>query len=178
MSETRGAIFLDRDGVLNKDIGYLHRPEDLAWIDGAPEAVRLINAAGLFAVVVTNQSGVARGYYSEADIERLHAHMARELEARGARVDAFYTCPYHSEGADPRYIHPDHPDRKPNPGMLLRAMADFPIDPARSLIIGDKDSDIEAGRRAGVRGALFKAGSLEAFVRAILNAGAATEVRT
>jgi D-glycero-D-manno-heptose 1,7-bisphosphate phosphatase len=170
VSETRGAVFLDRDGVLNEDIGYLHRPEDLVWIAGAPEAVRLINAAGLLAVVVTNQSGVARGYYSEADVERLHAHMARELESHGAHIDAFYMCPYHFEGADPRYIHPDHPDRKPNPGMLLRAMADFSIDAARSLIIGDKASDIEAGRRAGVRGVMFGGGSLEALVRAALGA--------
>jgi D-glycero-D-manno-heptose 1,7-bisphosphate phosphatase len=164
----RGAVFLDRDGVLNEDLGYVHRPADLRWIDGAREAVARINRAGLLAIVVTNQSGVARGFYSEEDVRALHAHMAAELAAVGACVDAFYYCPYHEDGVVPRYVAPDHPDRKPNPGMLLRAIADLDVDPARSLVIGDRASDLEAARRAGVRGALFAGGSLEAFVLAAL----------
>lgn len=164
----RGAVFLDRDGVLNEDLGYVHRPADLRWIDGAREAVARINRAGLLAIVVTNQSGVARGFYSEEDVRAFHAHMAAELATVGARVDAFYYCPYHEDGVVPRYVVADHPDRKPNPGMLLRAIADFGVDPARSLVIGDRASDLEAARRAGVRGALFAGGSLEAFVREAL----------
>jgi D-glycero-D-manno-heptose 1,7-bisphosphate phosphatase len=164
----RGAVFLDRDGVLNEDLGYVHRPADLRWVDGAREAVARINHAGLLAIVVTNQSGVARGFYSEEDVRAFHAHMAAELATVGARVDAFYYCPYHEDGVVPRYVVADHPDRKPNPGMLLRAIADFGVDPARSLVIGDRASDLEAARRAGVRGALFAGGSLEAFVREAL----------
>ncbi len=160
----RGAVFLDRDGVLNEDLGYVHRPADLRWIDGAREAVARINRAGLLAIVVTNQSGVARGFYSEEDVRAFHAHLAAELAAAGARVDAFYYCPYHEDGVVARYAVADHPDRKPNPGMLLRAIADFGVDPARSLVIGDRSSDLEAARRAGVRGALFAGGSLDAFV--------------
>jgi D-glycero-D-manno-heptose 1,7-bisphosphate phosphatase len=160
----RGAVFLDRDGVLNEDLGYVHRPADLRWIDGARDAVARINRAGLLAIVVTNQSGVARGFYSEEDVRAFHAHMAAELATVGARVDAFYYCPYHEDGVVPRYVVADHPDRKPNPGMLLRAIADFGVDPARSLVIGDRASDLEAACRAGVCGALFQGGSLEAFV--------------
>ena len=109
----RGAVFLDRDGVLNEDIGYLHRIADLRWIEGAREAVARINRAGLLVIVITNQSGVARGFYSEDDVRALHARMAAELAAVGARVDAFYYCPFHEEGVDPRYAIADHPDRKP-----------------------------------------------------------------
>ena len=166
----RGAVFLDRDGVLNQNFGYVYRPAELVWIEGAREAVRRINRAGLLAVVVTNQSGVARGYYSEADVLALHAHMASELAAAGARVDAFYYCPYHEQAVDSRYAAVDHPDRKPNPGMLLRAIAELGIDPAQSLVIGDSKSDLEAGRRAGLRGALFADGSLDAFVAQALKA--------
>ncbi len=164
----RGAVFLDRDGVLNQDLGYVHRAADLVWVEGAREAVARINRAGLLAIVATNQSGVARGFYTEDDVRALHAHMAAELAAAGARVDAFYYCPFHREGVVSRYVVADHPDRKPNPGMILRAIADFGIDPARSLMIGDRPADIETGRRAGVRGALFRGGSLDAFVRQAL----------
>jgi D-glycero-D-manno-heptose 1,7-bisphosphate phosphatase len=164
----RGAVFLDRDGVLNEDLGYVHRVADLRWIEGAREAVARINRVGLLAIVATNQSGVARGFCAEDDVRAFHAHMAAQLAAAGARVDAFYYCPFCDEGVVPRYVVADHPDRKPNPGMILRAIADFAIDPARSLIIGDRPADLEAGRRAGVRGALFQGGSLDAFVRRAL----------
>ena len=168
----RGAVFFDRDGVLNEDRGYVHRIEDFRWIEGAPEAIRLVNAAGLLAIVATNQSGVARGLYGEADVEALHAWMARELEAHGARIDAFYSCPYHEGGTVARYVAIDHPDRKPNPGMILRAMADFGVDPKKSLLVGDRASDLEAGARAGVAVRLFAGGSLERFVGELLAARA------
>ncbi len=164
----RPAAFLDRDGVLNVDRGYVHRIEDLAWIPGAQAAVRRLNAAGHLVVVVTNQSGIGRGYYDEAALEAVHAHLATEFEAAGARVDAFYACPFHPEAVEDRYRHPDHPDRKPNPGLILRAIADLGVDPGASFLIGDKPSDLEAARRAGVRGYAFDGGDLDAVVRDIL----------
>ncbi len=162
----RPALFLDRDGVLNEDRGYVHRWEDFCWIPGAREAVAAFNARNWWVFVVTNQSGVGRGYYPEADVLALHARMEADLAAAGARIDAFYHCPFHPEALEDRYRHPDPPDRKPNPGMLLRAMADWPVDAARSVMVGDKGIDLEAGRRAGVRSLLFPGGDLSAFLAA------------
>jgi D-glycero-D-manno-heptose 1,7-bisphosphate phosphatase len=166
----RPAAFLDRDGVLNVDLGYVHRTEDLEWIAGAPQAVRRLNDAGYLVVVVTNQSGIGRGYYDEASMDCVHEALRAHLAAAGARIDAIYACPFHPEAILERYRHPDHPDRKPNPGLLLRAMRDLPIDPDRSFMIGDKDSDMEAARRAGVAGHLFRGGDLDAFVQTLLEA--------
>lgn len=162
----RPALFLDRDGVLNEDRGYVHRWEDFRWIDGAREAVAAFNARDWWVFVVTNQSGVGRGYYAEDDVHALHARMIEDLAAMGARIDAFYHCPHHPEALEDRYRHPDPPDRKPNPGMLLRAMADWPVDAARSVMVGDKPIDLEAGQRAGVRSLLFPGGDLSAFLAA------------
>jgi D-glycero-D-manno-heptose 1,7-bisphosphate phosphatase len=159
-------LFLDRDGVLNEDRGYVHRWEDFCWIPGAREAVAAFNARDWWVFVVTNQSGVGRGYYSEADVLAVHARMEADLAAAGARIDAFYYCPFHPEALEDRYRHPDPPDRKPNPGMLLRAMADWPVDAARSVMVGDKPIDLEAGQRAGVRSLLFPGGDLSAFLAA------------
>lgn len=164
----RPAVFLDRDGVLNVDTGYVGRREDFRWMEGAREAVKLANDRGFLVVVVTNQSGVARGYYGLGDVQRLHEWMRAELASAGARIDAIYVAPHHADAVDERWRHPDHPDRKPNPGMLLRAMADLDIDPARSILIGDKDTDLEAARRAGVRGALFEGGDLRPVMAAAL----------
>ena len=161
----RPALFLDRDGVLNEDRGYVHRWEDFSWIDGAREAIAAFNRAGWLVFVVTNQSGVGRGYYTEADVVTLHGHMADALAQVGGRVDAFYYCPDHPEAAESRYRHPDPPDRKPNPGMLLRAISEWPVDLQKSLMVGDKDGDLEAGRRAGVRARRFEGGDLHAFLR-------------
>jgi D-glycero-D-manno-heptose 1,7-bisphosphate phosphatase len=159
-------LFLDRDGVLNEDRGYVHRWEDFCWIPRAREAVAAFNARDWWVFVVTNQSGVGRGYYSEADVLAVHARMEADLAAAGARIDAFYYCPFHPEALEDRYRHPDPPDRKPNPGMLLRAMADWPVDAARSVMVGDKPIDLEAGQRAGVRSLLFPGGDLSAFLAA------------
>ncbi len=168
MTQARPAAFFDRDGVFNIDRGYVHRPEDLEWVPGGPQAVRRLNDLGYWVILVTNQSGIGRGYYDEAAMhavhEALHAHMA----SAGARIDAVYFAPHHEDAPHDRYRHPDHPDRKPNPGMLLRAMQDFPIDRARSFLIGDKPSDMEAARRAGVAGHLFKGGDLDVLVAGIL----------
>jgi D-glycero-D-manno-heptose 1,7-bisphosphate phosphatase len=168
--EPRPAAFLDRDGVINVDHGYVHRVEDLVWIAGAPEAIRRLNEAGYLVIVVTNQSGIGRGYYDEAAMEAVHAALRARLAAAGATVDAIYACPYHPQARVERFRHPDHPDRKPNPGLLLRAMREFAIDRERSFMIGDKDSDMEAARRAGVAGHLFEGGDLDAFVRTLLAA--------
>ena len=165
-SDLRPAIFLDRDGVLNEDQGYVHRWEDFRWIEGAREAVAAFNRAGWLVIVVTNQSGVGRGYYTEADMHALHARMVVELAEAGARIDAFYFCPQHPEAAEAAYRHPDPPDRKPNPGMILRAIAEWPIDPERSVLVGDKDSDMEAAQRAGVRAFRFRGGDLAEFLAA------------
>ncbi len=164
----RPAAFFDRDGVFNEDQGYVHKLEDLAWIPGGPRAVRRLNDLGYLVIVVTNQSGIGRGYYDEASMHTIHEALGDHLAAEGARVDAFYFAPHHEDAAEERYRHPDHPDRKPNPGMLLRAMQDFPIDRERSFLIGDKDSDLEAARRAGVKGYLFQGGDLDALVRSIV----------
>jgi D-glycero-D-manno-heptose 1,7-bisphosphate phosphatase len=164
MSEARAAVFLDRDGVLNVDHGYVHQVEHLEWVPGAQAAVARIKALGLLAIVVTNQSGVARGYYDEAAVAAVHDAMQDDLAKAGGRIDAFYSCPFLHDAVIERYRHPDHPDRKPNPGMLLRAMADWSIDPARALMIGDKESDLEAARRAGITGVLFPGGDLSAFL--------------
>lgn len=164
----RRAVFFDRDGVLNVDRDYVYKVEDLEWMPGAKAAVARLNAAGVLVIVVTNQSGVARGYFAEADVDRFHEAMQADLAAVGARIDAFYSAPYHENAVEQRYRHPDHPDRKPNPGMVLRAIDDFGIDPARSIIIGDKPRDIAAGAAAGVPGFLYQGGDLDEFVRARL----------
>lgn len=160
----RPAAFLDRDGVLIVDSGYPHRPDQLVLIPGAADAVKRLNAAGYVTVIVTNQSGVARGMFSEETMHDFNRRLVARLAEGGGRIDAVYACPFHSEAADERYRHPDHPDRKPNPGMLLRAMAEWPVDAARSVMVGDKAIDLEAGRRAGVRALLFPGGDLSAFL--------------
>lgn len=163
------ALFLDRDGVLNEDLGHVHRIEDFRWLPGAIEAIALARRQGYLVVVVTNQAGVARGYYEEAAIEALHRHVNRELRRHGAWIDAFYYCPYHPDGVVERYRRL-HPDRKPGPGMLLRAIADLDIDAAGSLLIGDQPSDVAAAEAAGVRGIRTGGGDLARLVQQVLPA--------
>ena len=162
----RPALFLDRDGVLNEDQGYVHRWADFRWIAGAREAVAAFNRAGWLVIVVTNQSGVGRGYYTEDDMHALHARMDAELAAGGGRIDAFYHAPHHPEAMLDAYRHPDPPDRKPNPGMILKALSEWPINREASILVGDKPSDLEAATRAGVRGLLFPGGDLNTFLQA------------
>lgn len=163
-AQTRPALFLDRDGVLNEDRGYVHAWDDFQWVAGARETVAAFKQAGWIVVVVTNQSGIGRGYYEEADMHALHARMQDELTAMGAGIDAFYFAPQHPKAKVERYRHPDPPDRKPNPGMILRALEDLPIDREASILVGDKPSDLEAAERAGVRAALFEGGNLRDFL--------------
>jgi histidinol-phosphate phosphatase family protein len=164
----RPAAFLDRDGVLNEDHGYTHRVDDLVWMPGAREAIRLLNDRGYRVIVVTNQAGVARGFYDEDAIGIFHAGMQAQLAEAGAFVDAFYHCPYHADGKVPAYTVEDHPDRKPNPGMILRALEDWHVDKDKSFLIGDKPSDMEAARRVGLPGHLYAGGNLQALVSDII----------
>lgn len=165
----RPAVFFDRDGVLNHDTGYTHRIEDLRWIDGAVDAIRLCNESGWLVFVITNQSGVARGYYDEAAVGRFHDAMRTDLATRGARIDDIRYCPHHPAGSVPGYDR-DCGCRKPAPGMLLDLMAAWPVDRARSVVIGDRTSDLEAGRAAGLRASLFQGGNLLAVVRPLMTA--------
>jgi D-glycero-D-manno-heptose 1,7-bisphosphate phosphatase len=144
-----GALFLDRDGVVNVDRGYVYRPQDFTFIEGIFDTARLAVAHQFRLIVVTNQSGIARGYYTEDDFQILTAWMSKRFAAEGAKLTAVYQCPYHAEGHG-HWRVPDHPDRKPNPGMLLRALRDYRLEANESLLLGDKESDVEAGRRAGL----------------------------
>jgi D-glycero-D-manno-heptose 1,7-bisphosphate phosphatase len=153
-ADRRPAAFLDRDGVLNIDHGYVHKLEQFEWIDGAQEAVGLLNKAGYYVLVVTNQSGIARGFYDEAAVKSFHAHMQAGLETHGAHIDAFYYCPHHPEGT----IEPFAVScrcRKPGIGMLEQAAREWPIDIAASFMIGDRDDDIAAAAAFKIRGIKF-----------------------
>jgi D-glycero-D-manno-heptose 1,7-bisphosphate phosphatase len=174
----RPAVFLDRDGVLNVDHGYVHRSDQIDWIPGAIAAVRALNDLGYRAVVATNQAGVAHGHYEEEAVHALHAWMQDELAKHGAFIDAFYHCPYHPEGRVERF-RLSHIDRKPGPGMILRALADLEIDKDRSFLIGDKQTDIAAAEAAGIPGFMFAASNLAEFVDECLKrrTGAASSLR-
>ena len=160
----RPAVFFDRDGVLNHDSGYTFEAGKLQWIEGAQEAVKAVNDAGYFAFVVTNQSGVARGFYEESHVHALHRWMADEMAAIGAHIDAFEYCPDHPDGTVERYRRVND-RRKPGAGMITDLLARFPVNADKSLLVGDKPSDLEAARAAGLQGHLFSGGNLEAFVR-------------
>lgn len=149
----RPAVFLDRDGTLNVDRGYTHRVEDLELAPGAAEAIARLNRADFLVIVVTNQSGVGRGYYDETAVARFHAAIEARLAKAGAHIDAFYFCPFHPHAAVARYRRAS-PLRKPDTGMFDLARADFPIDVARSWMIGDKLDDMHFARQAGLRGIL------------------------
>ena len=162
------AVFLDRDGVLNIDHGYVHDPAKLDWIEGARDAVAAMTHAGLKVLVVTNQSGIGRGYFDAAALDRFHAAMQAQLAQVGGRIDTFYHCTFHETASVEAYRVADHPDRKPNPGMILRGLAEWGLRADEAVIIGDRDIDVEAGRRAGMPGYLFKGGSLRDFVGLVL----------
>jgi D-glycero-D-manno-heptose 1,7-bisphosphate phosphatase len=142
------AVFLDRDGTLNRDKGYVHRWADWEWLPGSPEALAYLKEAGFKLVVITNQSGVVKGYYSEEDVRELHRRVNLDLAGRGptaAVLDAFYFCPHH-----PNYSGPCS-CRKPAPGLIRRAAAEHNLDLSRSFMVGDKLIDAAAGEKAGCR---------------------------
>ena len=168
----RPAAFLDRDGVLNHDHGYVHRPQDIVWVAGAKSAVRLLHERGYWIFVVTNQAGIARGLYGEADLRGLHAWMDGELRAAGGGIDAFYYCPHHPTAGEGEYTR-ECDCRKPAPGMVLRAMREYQVDATRSFLIGDRDSDLAAAQTAGVRGHMFAGGDLYDFVLRLIGPNSA-----
>lgn len=164
----RRAIFFDRDGVLNEEVGYLWEIERFKWIDGAREAVKLCNERGFLVVVVTNQGGIAKGLYTAREVDALHAFMQRGLSEIGAHIDAFYFCPHHPNGSIAALTVPCE-CRKPKPGLILQACRELDIDPAQSIMFGDSERDIEAAKAAGLQaGILFWEGSLLDAVKAAL----------
>ena len=154
---TQRAVFLDRDGTINVDVGYPRRYEQITIYEGSFKALRRINAAGFLAVVVTNQSGIGRGFLTEDDLRDIHAKMTAAFLARGARIDAFYYCPHYDLSEIPRY-RLDCSCRKPKPEMARRAAADLGLDLSRSYMIGDKIEDVEFGLAAGVSPILVRTG--------------------
>ncbi len=185
MSEPRPtrAAFLDRDGTINVEVDYLSSPEALELLPGAARAIRRLNEGGWLVVVVTNQSGIARGKLDEAQLTAIHAELDAKLQQEGARVDAYYHCPHHPEHGPPPYRQ-ECECRKPRPGMLLRAAREHDLELESSWMIGDSLRDLEAGRAAGTRCILvatgkpdrlaeesemcFGAADLEAAVEALL----------
>ncbi len=149
MTDCRRALFLDRDGVINVDHGYVCSPERTDFIDGIFDIVRLARERAYRVIIVTNQAGIARGYYTERQFMDYMDWMQREFEQRGADFDAVYYCPHHPTQGRGEY-RKTCPCRKPAPGMILRARQDHDLDLSRSILVGDKISDIEAGRAAGI----------------------------
>ncbi|TBW32965.1 HAD-IIIA family hydrolase [Siculibacillus lacustris] len=166
-TKRRPAAFLDRDGVINVDHGYIGSPDRFEFVEGAPEAIRRLNESGRYVFVVTNQAGIGRGFYTEADHFALMDHIAAELRVHGAHFDDHRYCPHHPDATIPAYRQ-DHPWRKPNPGMLLDLIAQWPVDLAQSFLVGDKASDIEAATAAGIPGHLFEGGDLAAFLETVI----------
>ena len=158
------AVFFDRDGTLNVDVHYLHRMEDFRWCEGAVEAIHYCNEHGYLVIVITNQSGVARGYFPEQDVRKLHAWMNEDLKRQNAHIDAFYYCPHHEAGTVAEYTKKCQ-CRKPSPYMVEEACKAYRIDRAQSVFIGDKESDMQCAENAQVKGVLYQGGNLLAVLK-------------
>ena len=165
--QRRPAVFFDRDGVLNIDKAYVHKVEDFEWVAGAREAVKLCNDRGYLTFVVTNQAGVARGYYGIEAVEDLHGWMNEDLAKIGAHVDEFQYCPYHEEAVVEQWRRASI-RRKPAPGMIFDCLKGWPVRKDASLLVGDRALDLEAAAAAGISGYLFEGGNLETFVRSLM----------
>ena len=151
------AVFLDRDGTLIEEVGYLDRIDRVQFFPYSVDAVRLLNRAGLAVIVTTNQAGIARGFFDESFVDATHRHLSGVLAAGGANVDAFYFCPHHPDGVIDAYRRTCE-CRKPQPGLLRRAAADHDLDLPRSFVVGDRAHDIAAGETVGARGVLVRTG--------------------
>ncbi|MBB2201139.1 HAD family hydrolase [Gluconacetobacter tumulisoli] len=167
---SRPAAFLDRDGVLIVDDGYPHDPGRVQWMPGAHDAVRRLNEIGYFVFVVTNQAGVARGYYSEDAVHRLHGWMAAQMAANGAHIDSWEYCPHHPEAAIEAFRRVCR-RRKPGPGMIIDLMERWPVQREGSFMIGDRATDMQAAAAAGLPGYLFWPGNLDQFIVALIEQG-------
>ena len=152
----RPALFLDRDGVIVEESHYLSRVEDVRLIDGAAEVIAHANGQNIPVIIVTNQSGIARGKFEWQNFIDVQEQILANLDAENAYVNAIFACPFHAEGLSP-YQHPDHPCRKPNPGMIEKADRHFSIDKQKSWIIGDRAADLQAGKNGGLAGGIHVA---------------------
>ena len=157
MTTLQPAIFLDRDGVIIEDSHYVSSTQEVRLIPGSADAIAALNAAGWVVVVVTNQSGVARGMFTTETVEAVHTHIAELLAERGAKIDAFYYCPHHTDG-EVEAFRGDCACRKPKPGMLLRAAEELWLDLSRSWIVGDRPTDLQAGAAVGCQTVLVRTG--------------------
>ena len=157
------AAFLDRDGVINKDKGYIYKTDDFEWIEGAKESIKYLNDRNYYVFIITNQSGIARGYYTEQDVIFLHDFIKKELDNINAHVDEFFFSPYHPSNTK-EYLHLSHL-RKPDIGMLDLAASRWSFDKSKSFLIGDKDSDIKCAEKFAIRGHLYKSGNLLEFIK-------------
>lgn len=164
------AVFLDRDGVLNRDLDYVHSSNRFEPVPGAAEAIAWLNATGRKVVFVTNQAGIARGYYSEEQFVVFTRWIEGWLAARGALIEATYYCPHHPTAGTGSYLLACG-CRKPQPGMILAGLADFALDPAQCFLVGDQPTDIAAAEAAGIPGHLFDHGNLLDFVRRLVGTG-------
>lgn len=159
LSMANKAVFFDRDGTLNVDVHYLHRSEDFKWIPEAKEAIKYVNDHGYLAILVTNQSGVARGYYPESDIRLVYDWMNEQLAAIGAHLDALYYCPHHPTGTVPEYTRVCT-CRKPSPQLINDACVKYHIDKQQSYFVGDTDTDMKCAANAGIKAVRYQGGSL------------------
>lgn len=164
--EKNRAIFLDRDGVINIDHGYTYRVADFALVEGAAAAIRHANAAGYLVLVVTNQGGIGLGYYDHDDVRRFHDHMFATLAEEQAVIHDVAYCPHHPKAPDPE--HRDCSCRKPSPAMLLGLAEKHDVDLGQSAMIGDRITDLEAGRAAGAQSFLFEGGRLDLLMKTVL----------
>lgn len=161
----KSAAFLDRDGVVALDTGYPHDPDTIKFSPGAVEAIKHLNSCQYKVIIISNQSGVGRGYFT---LEQMHAYntvLLEKLNRQGARIDAVYCCPFHPDAVDLEYRHPDHPDRKPNPGMIERAIKEHDLFRNQCFLIGDRQTDMQAAQAAQIIPILYKGGSLSISVQ-------------